>query len=263
MRKNQGPPSGAAAPPKPPRQLTNLQPTKAPTSGAFFVSGARLMGKIKGTIIDQPAAGAANTPITAANDAATAAAAESAVVVYGRDEANKAHASWFGAADVELAIKAAGMMGMRVLPVTTDEHRAAASKLAAGRIFESGRGFVPFAKEASYKALEALDGAYSPPAPPEPEPEVLVAASSVPATWADLAVGAVVLASPGEDEGWWVAVVTEDRGEGLFVLRWIGFDSEPSFVRRGDDLGLAAPSTVLAELVAEPVGESGETPPAP
>ena len=216
------------------------------------------MGKIKGTIIDQPAAGAADAAIIGANDAATALAAEPVLVIFGRDEANKAHASWFAAADAELAIKAAGMMGMRVLPANTDEHRAAASKLAAGRIFESGRGFVPFAKEAAYKALEALDGGYAPPGPSEPEPEVLVAASSVPATWADLAVGAVVLASPGEDEGWWVAVIVEDRGEGLFVLRWVGFDSEPSFVRRGDDLGLAAPSTVLAELVAESSGESGE-----
>ena len=218
------------------------------------------MGKIKNSLIAQPAAGAADAPITGANDAATATAAEPAIIVFGRDEANKAHASWFAAADAELAIKAAGMMGMRVLPVTTDEHRAAASKLAAGRIFESGKGFVPFAKEASYKALEALDGAYAPPAPPAPEAEAFVAPSSLPATWADLAVGAVVLASPGEDEGWWPSVVVEDRGEGLFVLRWVGFDSEPSFVRRGDDLGLAAPSTVLAELVAEPVGESGEAP---
>lgn len=260
MRKNQGPPSGAAALPKPPRHITRPQPTKAPTSGAFFVSGARLMGKIKGTIIDQPAAGAATTPITGANDAATAAAAEPAVVVFGRDEANKAHASWFGAADVELAIKAAGMMGMRVLPVTTDEHRAAASKLAAGRIFESGKGFVPFAKEAAYKALETFDEAYAPSAPPEPAPEVFVAPSSIAATWADLAVGAVVLASPGEDEGWWTAVIVEDRGERLFVLRWVGFDSEPTFVRRGDELGLMAPSTALTAAVAEPAGESGEAP---
>ena len=218
------------------------------------------MGKIKSTIIDQPAAAAAGTPITAANETLTATAAEPALVVFGRDDANKAHASWFSAADAELAIKAAGMMGMRVLPVTTDEHRVAAAKLAAGRIFESGRGFVPFAKEAAYKALEALDGAYAPPAPPEPEPEAFVAPSCLPATWAALAVGAVVLASPGEDEGWWPSVVTEDRGEGLYVLRWVGFDNEPTFVRRGDDLGLMPPSTTLADLVAEPVGDMPAAP---
>ncbi len=66
-----------------------------------------------------------------------------------------------------------------------------------------------------------------------------------------------MLTSPGEDEGWCVAVINEDRGEGLFVLRWVGFGSEPSFVRRSDDLGLAAPSTVLAE----PVGEGGRNAP--
>lgn len=218
------------------------------------------MGKLKGTILERSAAGAGDAPITGANEVSTAPAAEPALVVFGRDEANKAHASWFSAADAELAIKAAGMMGMRVLPVTTDEHRAAASKLAAGRIFESGRAFAPFAKEASYKALEAFDGAFAPPAPPEPQLEVFVVASTIAATWANLALGAMVLASPGEEEGWWPAVIIEDRGEGLFVLRWHGFDSEPTFVRRGDDLGLMAPSTTLTAAVAEPAGESGEAP---
>lgn len=218
------------------------------------------MGKMKATLIDGGATVATETPITGVADHPVAAAAEPALVVFGRDEANKAHASWFAAADAELAIKAAGMMGMRVLPVTTDEHRAAASAVAAGRIFDSGRGFVPFTKETAFKALEAFDGAYAPPAPPEPEPEVVVAPGTVPATWAELAVGAVVLASPGEDEGWWPSVITEDRGEGLWVLRWIGFDTEPSFVRRGDDLGLMPLATSLAALTAEPARESGEVP---
>ena len=215
------------------------------------------MGKIKGTLIEQ-SAGAADTQINAANETSTAPAAEPALVVFGRDEANKAHASWFTAADAELAIKAAGLMGMRVLPVTADEHRVAALKLAVGRIFESGRAFAPFCRETAYKALEAFDGAYAPPAPPAPELEVFVEASRIAATWADFAVGAVVLASPGEDEGWWAAVIVEERGERLFVLRWVGFDNEPTFVRRGDDLGLMAPSTTLTAALAESAGESGE-----
>src|SRR6476620_10331478 len=40
-----------------------------------------------------------------------------AVVVFGRDEAGKAHASWFDHGEAALAEKAAGLMGLRVLRV--------------------------------------------------------------------------------------------------------------------------------------------------
>ena len=40
---------------------------------------------------------------------------------------------------VALAIRAAGLMGYRVLPITTDENHSAASGLAAGRVFVSGK----------------------------------------------------------------------------------------------------------------------------
>jgi hypothetical protein len=37
-------------------------------------------------------------------------------------------------------------MGMRVLRLDTDEQRALAAKLPEGRVFESGRAFVPSPK---------------------------------------------------------------------------------------------------------------------
>ncbi len=124
-------------------------------------------------------------------------------------------------------------MRMRALSITTDQHRAVALQLAAGRIFESGRGFVPFCKEAAYAALQGFAGSYEPPMPVEPEPEPDVAVTGVPETWADLSIGNLVLASSAEEEGWWPSVIVEARGEGLFVLRWRDFDDEPTFVRRG------------------------------
>ena len=100
-------------------------------------------------------------PATVASEPATEITATAALVVFGRDDAGKPHASLFGAADAELAIKAAGLMRFRVLPITTDEHRAVASGLAQGRIFASGRGFVPFCKEGAYTGFAAFPEALS------------------------------------------------------------------------------------------------------
>src|SRR4051812_23404994 len=82
--------------------------------------------------------------------------AAAALVVFGRDNAGKPHASRFDASDAELAEKAAGLMGMQVLRPDTGEQRALAAKLPRGRVFASGRAFVPFVKAAVYGPLAAF-----------------------------------------------------------------------------------------------------------
>jgi hypothetical protein len=57
-------------------------------------------------------------------------ASEPCIVVFGRDEAGKPHASWFDAASADLAIKAADLMNMRVLRVETEEQKALARQLS-------------------------------------------------------------------------------------------------------------------------------------
>jgi hypothetical protein len=74
---------------------------------------------------------------------ANADTAEPALIVFGLDDAKKAHASWFGPLDAELAERAAGFMRMRALRVVTDEQRELAQQLPQGRIFESGKGSCP------------------------------------------------------------------------------------------------------------------------
>ena len=164
--------------------------------------------------------------------------AEPAVVVFGKDDGGKAHASWFGEADAELAIKAAGLMNFQVLKVTSPDIRAKALELPAGRIFESGKGLVPFCKIAAYDALKAFDGAYQPPTPVEPEPVPPLAVTGTPQTWEGIGPGSRVLASMGEDTGWFESVVVEARGDDLFVLRWQGWPDDPEFARRRDGLAL-------------------------
>src|SRR5215210_327924 len=84
--------------------------------------------------------------------------AEPCVVVFGRDEAGKPHASWFDAESTELAIKAADLMNMRVLKVETEEQKALARQLAPGRVFATGRAFTPFARANLYSKLVELAG---------------------------------------------------------------------------------------------------------
>ena len=200
----------------------------------------KVVGAAANNITSIAARQGAATPPAAAEPAAGkgAPAVEPHLVVFGLDEGGKAHASWFGAADAELAIKAAGVMRYGVLPITTDEHRAAASGLAAGRVFASGRAFTPFAKMAAYEALKAFGEAYQPPVPPEPQPEPPLTVTGTPQQWGEIQVGSLVLASTGPDEGWYEAVVAEDRGEALYVLRWCGWPDDAPFVRRADGLAL-------------------------
>jgi hypothetical protein len=47
---------------------------------------------------------------------------------------------------------------MRVLKITTDEHRSTAAELPRGRVFASGKAFVPFVGKMLYQRLLSLSG---------------------------------------------------------------------------------------------------------
>ena len=173
-----------------------------------------------------------------------------AIVVFGTDESGKPHASAFSQADSELAEQAARLMRMQVLRVETDEQRELAAKLPAGRVFASGRAFVPFVQAGVYEALRTFAG----PAGPSPAGDPSSACTSQPdaaqghstASQAEAAshdqrdgakqapgaidVGTVVLAAEPMN-GWWEAVVVKAKGDAL-TLKWRDFPDEPQFVRR-------------------------------
>ena len=161
---------------------------------------------------------------------------EAAIIVYGQDDGGKAHASVFGPDDAELALKAAGAMRMVALPVATDECRALALGLPKGRIFSSGRGFVPFCKTATFEALQALGGSV----PPVPDaPPLTLPFASLATSFDAIDVGQLVLAPETlPTVGWYEAVVIEVKAEDLYVLRWYSWPDLPPIVRRRDDLAL-------------------------
>ena len=80
-------------------------------------------------------------------------AAALAIIVFGRDDAGKPRAAAFGHSDAQLAEKAAGLIGMRVLRLETDKARELAGRLPRGRVFASGRAFVPFVKAGHWATI--------------------------------------------------------------------------------------------------------------
>lgn len=76
-------------------------------------------------------------------------------IVLGRDEGGKAHASWFDADDRPAAERAAAIMGMHGLVVDDDGLAAIAGRLPRGKLFASGRAFVPFVKGSTFDQLAA------------------------------------------------------------------------------------------------------------
>src|SRR4051794_6346777 len=182
-----------------------------------------------------------------------------ALIVFGRDEAGKAHAAFFDQSEATLAEKAADFMSLRVLRVRTDEHRALTAQLPHGRVFASGRAFVPFVKASLFMALQAAAQAVSdakpvklvasaddgseaekPPAT-EPKPPASPAKAKAPCGWGDIDVGSLVLACEGPHEGWWESVVLEAEAE-VFTLKWRDWPDLPRFVRRRWQLAILHPA---------------------
>src|ERR1700704_6352391 len=80
------------------------------------------------------------------------------LVVLGIDMSDKPHASRFAERDAPFVVRAAELMGfhvIRVAPENTEPH-AIAEGLPLGRIFATGRAFVPFVGRSAFDKLAVL-----------------------------------------------------------------------------------------------------------
>lgn len=188
-----------------------------------------------------------------------------ALIVFGLDKDGKPHGSWFGEPDAALATKAAGVMNMRALPLETEAHRTIAAELPAGRVFGSGRAFVPFIKKGLYERLSDLAGPVAATTAPQPETAAHGAAADTgdtadaaarapaagepryPRSWAGVAVGSLVLISEGDQDGWYEAEVIEAKAGGIYTLRWRDWPDLPLLVRRREHMALLHPNTAAVE----------------
>ncbi|MBX9459501.1 MAG: hypothetical protein KL863_27660 [Rhizobium sp.] len=181
------------------------------------------------------------------------------IILVGRDDRDKAHASWFPETSAEAARRAAERMGMHAIAVTASIQEIA-DKLPAGKLFESGLAFVPFVKrevfdtlmadvppeeqarveqarlalaseKAAKKASEDSDGGDDIELPP-------LKPTQLPPDWSKIKVGSVVLASDRQSDGWWEALVEAEKDDNMLVLRWRQSPEMDPFLRKVDQVAL-------------------------
>ena len=185
--------------------------------------------------------------------------AEPVLVVLGVGADQKPHAARFASTDKPLVVKAAAMMQFHAIELTTAEHRQLADKLPIGKVFATGRGFVPYVRGDLYDRLVGLIGTDAELTRPiagdvagqaaEAAPLGKAAATVAPTgktvgatataaslakkvpvcaerndgeaqgSWADIVVGFTVLARDSEAEAWYEAIVLSVALDDPNVLR--------------------------------------------
>ncbi|MDW9970412.1 hypothetical protein GOB98_10475 [Sinorhizobium meliloti] len=184
-------------------------------------------------------------------------------VMVGLDDQGKPHASWFAEDDGDAAAVAADLMDMALIGVSNEELAAIANNLPRGKLFESGKAFVPFVKRTTYDQLaKYLDDDYLKAAAARVEAAAAAASAAAddyakaskgevparqPEDWSKLLVGDLVLAREGDpEEGWFEAIVVAQAAEDRFRLRWRDWPDLPTFTRTITDIALLHPKHVAA-----------------
>ena len=167
------------------------------------------------------------------------------LVVLGIDIDGRPHASRFEERDAPFAARAAELMGFHVIRVAPDngELHAIAEALPLGKIFATGRAFVPFVGRSAFDRLATMvEGGVTTRAPQaigaNQAAEMLQAEAddTADALWPRVEVGTVVLAAQPDLYGpsWWEGVVVGVDGDDL-TLRWLDDpELEPFHLSRRD-----------------------------
>ena len=184
------------------------------------------------------------------------------LLLFGRDERGRPHGARFAGNETAAVERAGALMGLRFVAAENQALLDLGTKLPAGRLFESGRGFVPFVKATLYDRLVAATGTTDAPRPAKAASKPAEAGGSTvggqgrgaggsgagdpagggapqrPTDWPEIGKGSHVLACEGPMLGWYEAIVVYTKGSDGFVLRWRDWPMEPEIVRARNDLGL-------------------------
>ncbi len=163
------------------------------------------------------------------------------LIVLGLDEMGKSQAARFPASQLDPVTKAAKAMN---LVVGKDDAALAelAEKLPTGRLYATGRGFVPPVRRNLYdKIVEQLKLAGQP--VPGPTDVSVPAAPGLPASWDKIEVGQLVIAAEGQP--WYAAIVVARDGD-MLTLKWRDYPQEPNVIRHASAVALLKPSPVSA-----------------
>ena len=141
------------------------------------------------------------------------------VVLFGLDEDSKPCAARFTDESDALLAKAAAAMGLRLAVPESSQHFELVSKLPVGRLYATGKGFVPNVSKEVYEQIVTAVGG---------EPGAI--STALPKSWDDLAPGHLVVAQDSVANGWFPAVVIK-RHEDTLTLKWRDYPSQPEVIR--------------------------------
>lgn len=173
--------------------------------------------------------------------------------VVGLDLDNKPRGGRFDSIDDRI-VNVALDLGLAAVIKPSSEFNQAAQKLPAGRLYASGKAFIPAIKEALLTELmtvlrkpgdasEAYRLENRPTKKDGGTPVVQCKSpitSGLPKSWQEIDVGHMVLAHEGYEDGWWEAVVVK-REDDILTLRYRDAPKLPTFVRHLNTVALVNP----------------------
>jgi hypothetical protein len=165
------------------------------------------------------------------------------LIVLGRDEQGKPRAARFPAGQADLVAKAAKAMNLAVCKADGAALAELAKKLPNGRLYATGRGFVPPVGRSLYdKIVEQSQLAGQPMPKDADQASAEQPALGLPTSWDDIGPGHLVIAQEGVKEGWWEAIVIERNGD-MLTLRFRDYQ-QPHVMRHTAAVALLKPSPV-------------------
>lgn len=189
------------------------------------------------------------------------------IILYGIDQHQKFRAALFPASQADIASRAAAKMNLNSAPVNTRELEELSTELEPARIYEAGKGFVPYVPKSTYGKIVAFAGPgklenASVPADDTSKPKAQTnsrsraeaqskpsamlkskkgsAIEGLPKDWKDIRVGHLVIAQATKAEGWWEAIVTDVKRD-VLTLRWRDYPKFPTFARHRSTVALLRP----------------------
>jgi hypothetical protein len=176
------------------------------------------------------------------------------VILVGLDDQGRPHASWFDEEQADAAAVAADLMGMALLETRHQDVADIAERLPKGKLFESGKAFLPYVKRPVYDQLAVhLDEDYLVSTAARIEAAQAAAAEGYakaskgevpprqPEDWSKLTVGDLVLAADDPADGWFDAEVLELLADDRLRLRWRDYADLPDFTRGIIEIALLHP----------------------
>jgi hypothetical protein len=190
---------------------------------------------------------------------------DSPLFVFGLDENGKPRGARFSEVRDDIVHAALDMQCWVIYPAPED-FAPHGMKLPAGRLYASGRAFIPNIRRALYDKLFATKGEKAAFLPKGEDAETDLAASSeepgsskvacvspvlpgLPRSWESVGVGHMVLVHESPADGWWEAIVVQREDE-VLTLRFRDYPKQPTFVRHISTIALLNPGPADPQVSA-------------